>query len=171
MKTEVPDFLIELSKQMNSDPNNATAHPFWQVRCKRYVPTADGCSEHHYVLHNEDEDEVFYRSDTDSLSDLEAYFAEHYSAWVVYAVDWNDSNLLAKALEDGDFEGIPFEVSKIPMQEVEEVVSTHLTKSAADRFIARKQHDYPPLYTYTESAYWSPQFRELQDWIKSLTGS
>jgi hypothetical protein len=39
----------------------------------------------------------------------------------------------------------------------------------AEQFIERKQHDYPKLYTYAESAYWSPQLRELQDWIKSLT--
>ena len=63
----------------------------------------------------------------------------------------------------------PPDVKKLYMQEIEEVVSTHLTEHDANWFISRKQHDYPPLYTYVVSAYWSPQLRELQDWIIGLT--
>lgn len=39
MNKEVPEFLIELSKQMNSDPKRCTSHPFWQVRNKEYLVT------------------------------------------------------------------------------------------------------------------------------------
>lgn len=70
---------------------------------------------------------------------------------------------------DADWQDLPDDIKKFHMQEIEEVVSTHLTQHEAEWFIKRKQHDYPKLYTYVESAYWSPQLRELQDWVKSLT--
>ena len=95
--SEIPDFLLEMSEQMNSQPNRCTSHPLWQVRCKRYLITAE------------------------------------------------------------------------ETEETEEIVTTHLTEADANWFIQRKQHDYPKLYTYVESAYWSPQLRELEDWIKQLT--
>ena len=50
MKADIPQFLIELSKQMNSDPSRGTSHPFWQVRHKDYLITEEGYNEHHWEL-------------------------------------------------------------------------------------------------------------------------
>lgn len=163
MKTELPEFLIEMSKQMSEQPNRCTAHPFWQVRCKRYEPTQEGYNEHHWVLQNEDGE--FFRSDTDESANsalLEMY-PEFCEQWE------KDEEEDFLDMFDADYQELPSEVTKLYVQEVEQVVSTHLTEHDANWFIKRKQHDYPKLYTWVESAYWSPQVRKLQDWIISLT--
>ena len=63
MSREIPDFLLEMSKQMNEQDCRSTAHPFWQVRCKNFIVTESGYDEHHYELI--DDDGSFYRSDSD----------------------------------------------------------------------------------------------------------
>lgn len=40
-------------------------------------------------------------------------------------------------------------------------LNAHLTKEAAEAFIARKQHDYPPLRVYVESMYFGWEYKEL----------
>ncbi len=174
-KIEIPDFLKELSVQMNEDPRRATGNQFWQVRCKRFYVTEKGYNEHHFELIGEEGS--FYRSDADEGGEAaqclwdnhndycRAYCDEHtvcdddsLEEWFVVTYEITKE---AHYLPDG--------VSVVFMQEIEDVVWTGLTESAALYFIKRKQHDYPKLYTYVESAYWSPQFRLLQDWIKSLT--
>jgi len=67
------------------------------------------------------------------------------------------------------FEDFPDGYKVIHLQEIEKIVWTGLTEQAANQFVNRKQHNYPDLYTYVESAYWSPQLVELQEWIKGLT--
>lgn len=169
MQTEIPEFLIEMSERMNTDPNRCTAHPFWQVRCKRKISTQEGINESGYVVVSED-GEVYCSNDP--IQDLHDWLLENHESWVH---KWNEENheeddidvaLSYFCPEDNEW---PEGVSLVYLQEIEEVVSTHMTQHGAEAFIKRKQHDYPPLYTYVESAYWSPEFRQLQDWIKSLT--
>lgn len=165
MKAEIPNFLLEMSKQMSEQPSRCTAHPFWQVRCKRFVITEEGYNEHHFILCGDDGE--FFRSDIDPCPN-EALLERHEE----FCKQWSEENEL-DFLESYSFEDraedLPDGVKKLYMQEVEEVVSTHLTQHDAEWFIKRKQHDYPPLYTYVESAYWSPQLKQLQDWIINLT--
>ncbi|WP_410681034.1 hypothetical protein [Citrobacter braakii] len=40
-------------------------------------------------------------------------------------------------------------------------VNAHLTREAAEAFIRRKQHDYPPLRVYVESMYFGWEYREI----------
>lgn len=163
MKATIPDFLIEMSQQMNTDPNRSTPHPYWQVRCKRWLPAPEGYSSDHYVL--VDDDGEFFNSRTGDCENT-ALLERH----PCFAGEWikeNERDFVPNFNIDTD--ELPEGVTKIWLQEVEEVVSTHLTQHDAEWFINRKQHDYPQLYTYVESAYWSPQLKQLQDWIKSLT--
>ncbi|BDA93777.1 hypothetical protein E5AUHO_13660 [Citrobacter freundii] len=44
-------------------------------------------------------------------------------------------------------------------------VNAHLTREAAEAFIRRKQHDYPPLRVYVESMYFGWEYQEI---IKAL---
>ncbi|MDV7070451.1 gluconate 2-dehydrogenase subunit 3 family protein [Citrobacter werkmanii] len=44
-------------------------------------------------------------------------------------------------------------------------VNAHFTREAAEAFIRRKQHDYPPLRVYVESMYFGWEYREI---IKAL---
>jgi hypothetical protein len=175
-KIEIPEFLIEMSKQMHVQPSRATADPIWQVRCKSYIVTAPGYNESHWILC--DDDGEFYRSDIDNGIRAAEYFKDNYEEWFTEKLqeikedaffdDMDDFEIFADEF-DYDFEDLPDGVSRVSVQETEEVVSTHLTEQDANWFIKRKQHDYPKLYTYVESAYWSPQIKELRAWILSLT--
>jgi hypothetical protein len=40
-------------------------------------------------------------------------------------------------------------------------INAHLTREAAEAFILRKQHDYPPLRVYTESMYFGWEYQEI----------
>ncbi|HCR1905256.1 TPA: hypothetical protein ONC25_002580 [Enterobacter asburiae] len=44
-------------------------------------------------------------------------------------------------------------------------INAHLTREAAEAFIRRKQHDYPPLRVYVESMYYGWEYQEI---IKAL---
>lgn len=175
---ELPEFLLEMAEEMRRQSNRGTAHPFWQTRCKRYLVTEEGYDQHHWILTSADHGE-FYRSDTQGLSVAAEFLEENYGEWFLKQVE----NLLdGDEMEPDvtpldafsnwfDFESgdLPDDVTRLYVRETEQVVSTHLTESDAEQFIKRKQHDYPPLYTYVESAYWSPQLRQLQDWLISLS--
>ncbi len=169
MKVEIPDFILELSNQLNNQPSRCTAHPFYQVRCKRAYVTQDGYNSEFFVVYSEDSEQ--YQSNKDDQEYFAQYLCENYSEWLADTFDDVEVIDVDFVLENFDFdcENLPDELTKLWMQEVEEVVSTHLTLEAAEQFIKRKQHDYPKLFTYAESAYWSPQLRQLQDWLKSLT--
>ena len=55
------------------------------------------------------------------------------------------------------------------MQKEMKIINSHLTEEGAKQFIARKQHDYPKLYTYVYSMYHCNQMKELRSWIKGLS--
>jgi len=174
MNKEIPQFILDLSKQLNDQPSRSTAHPFYQVRCERPYVTMEGYNSAYFEIYNEDS--VVFSSNWQKNGSKEEEFAEYL---VEYHYDWLcdtyedaeviDVDFVIENFDFDDCDNLPDELTKLWIQEVEEVVSTHLTLDAAEQFIKRKQHDYPKLYTYAESAYWSPQLRELQDWIKSLT--
>lgn len=168
VKKEIPDFLLEMSKQMREQDNRCTAHPVCQVRCKRYMPTEEGCSDVGYELVTDDGD-VVYRSYRAEEDELETLLLEDYREH--FEPVQGDEEFAEDAVIGFDpaSDDLPDGLRIVFVQQVEEVVSTHLTESDAKWFIRRKQHDYPPLYTYVASAYWAPQLRELRAWIISLT--
>lgn len=167
----VPEWLIEMSHQMRTQDNRCTSHPFWQVRCKRTLPTEQGYNEIGYEVCGDDG--VVYRSGQPVDVLLDHLIDEHEDWCLAWAEDYHPDEPWQSAMEnwwsEDNLEDLPDALRKVYVQEVEEVVSTHLTEADAIAFIKRKQHDYPPLYTYVESAYWAPQLRMLQDWIIGLT--
>lgn len=169
MKVEIPDFIIELSKQLNEQPSRSTAHPFYQVRCKRPYVTEEGYDSQYFIVF--DEDSEIYQSNKDDEDGLASYLCDNHAEWLADTFEDVEVIDVDFVLENFDFDcdNLPDGLTKIWMQEVDDVVSTHLTLDAAEAFIKRKQHDYPKLFTYAESAYWSPQLRQLQDWLKSLS--
>lgn len=180
MKTTIPEFLIEMSKQMNSDPKRCTSHPFWQVRNKKYLITEEGYDNHHWEVVDTDDGVVLFRSD--KHDGFEALADDLYESHFDWCKLWLEEKEIEIPCEedfsgvfeeffdpDYDFDVLPSNYKKFHLQETEEVLTTHLTKFDAEWFIQRKKHDYPNAYTYVESAYWSPQLKELQGWIKSLT--
>jgi len=59
---EVPDFLIEMSKQLNTQNNRITADPIFQVRHYDYIATEKGNNESHWELFDNNECTVVYSS-------------------------------------------------------------------------------------------------------------
>lgn len=190
MNFEIPDFLIEMSKQINKQDNNCTAEPIYQVRCKRYLVTEEGYDESHWELHSDDSEGIPIYSSKDGFDSSESA-RELFEANDEWCEEWllsmglieldddvqpsdvyPDGHTLKLFEENFYFEtdhDWPTNIRVIHMQETEEVIKTCLTKADADWFIQRKQHDYPPLYTYVESMIYCPQMIELRNWIIGLT--
>lgn len=171
---EIPDFLLEMSKQMNEQPTRCTAEPIWQVRCNRYLATEEGVNEHHFEIIDE-EGSTLYSSLDDDCNNLAEYLRDYEEEFVDYFMGDKDGESLDEALLDEimngwfDFNELPSNLRKVHLQEVEEVIKTCLTEYDANCFIKRKQHDYPKLYTYVDSMVFCPQMIELRNWIMSLT--
>lgn len=179
---DIPDFLLEMSRRMHTQDNRITADPIWQVRHKGYIATGKGINEHHIEVYNTTE--LIFRSDKDEYHELFSAIYQIGGDMAKFIRDWchyelsddteldTDDEYIEYAADhfDLDYDNLPDEIDLVYCQEVEKIVSTHLTEADANWFIKRKQHDYPPLYTYVESAYWSPEIKELRAWVKSLTG-
>ncbi|MFB2682768.1 ead/Ea22-like family protein [Shewanella mangrovisoli] len=188
---EIPAFLLEMSQQMHQQSNRCTAEPIWQVRCKRYLPTEEGYDEHHWEIVDTDGGTTLYRSDeSDMKQALAEWLAENDHQWCSNwlfdnEIETNypdivhvngpafDEVFINAFIEDFDVESdhdqLPDPLKKFHLQETEEVIKTCLTEADARAFIARKQHDYPKLYTYVESMVFCPQMIQLRHWIMSLT--
>tara|TARA_R110000851_G_scaffold85090_1_gene185181 strand:- start:1 stop:453 length:453 start_codon:yes stop_codon:yes gene_type:complete len=146
------------------------------------MATEEGYNDHHWELHSEDSEGYADYSTAlhcDNSSAIQE-FEEKNKRW---CQDWMAENAEELGGTEGssfsdffDFEDHQNYFNEWPegyrivhLQEYEDIVSTHLTEVDAKWFINRKQHDYPKLYTYVESAYWSPQIKELRAWVLSLT--
>jgi hypothetical protein len=181
MKIEIPEFLTEMSEQMNNENNRCTADPVWQVRCKRTRVTSGDFSdlfeiidcenEHSLVATNKDNDDINQQIvdylDCDA-NDLPVIFEQ----WVDrHDHDMSGEEKIDYFLENFDCETDSLEgIELLWVEEYEDIVQgAFLTEQDANWFINRKQHDYPKLYTYVESMYFCPQMKELRNWIKSLT--
>lgn len=171
----LPKWLIEMSRQMNEQPNRCTAHPFWQVRYKNWIPAAEQYGDE-FEIWSSDGDRV-YASHSCNKEEAIEYLLEYHFDWCRGWCKYNDiedyetiNECFNDRFDIADFhEDLPDDLNRLMVVEQEEIATTHLTEVDAKWFIKRKQHDYPPLYTYVESAYWSPQLRELQDWLISLS--
>lgn len=182
MNAEIPEFLIEMSQQMHQQSNRYTAEPIWQVRCKRYLVTADGYNESHWEIIEPDEGNMLYNSNECDKRNLIDWLIDNESEWCnSWLKEQYENDLCAYSDEfcevflqwfdvESDYDELPESLMKIHMQETEEVVKTCFTEVDALAFIARKQHDYPKLYTYVESMVFCPQMIQLRNWIMSLTG-
>lgn len=170
MKTEIPEFLIEMSEQLNTQNNRITAEPIFQVRCKRLYVTAEG---HEDKVQWVDQDSGVICDDDGSI-ELVEHLTANYEGWV-------EMFCIENSIEADDFEGyfdanlhddeLPNEIYRCYVAHKEEVVRVCYTEDDANAFIKRKQHDYPPLYIYVETMNFCPQMIELRKWIMSLTES
>lgn len=179
---EIPEFLIEMSKQMHEQDNRITAHPIWQVRCKRYLLTEQGYNESHWELHSHDSEGHPVYSSKEGYNNRHAieYLVDEAPDWCHRWAEEHEYNLEEfETLEDA-FDAYfsftdphedewPEDWKVVYMQETEQVVRACLTEADANAFIVRKQHDYPHLYTYVETMYHCPQMIQLREWILSLT--
>jgi hypothetical protein len=181
MNRTIPAFLIEMSKQMHEQDNRITAEPIWQVRCKRFRPTAQGYSDIFHILDTENDYGLVANSSSDININQQIvnYLDCDPDDLPIVLESWVDGECeLTDGQEKIDYflENFDIDIDEIDgfdviwVEEYVDIVkSAFLTEVDANWFIQRKQHDYPKLYTYVVSMYLCPQMIELRNWILSLT--
>lgn len=158
LKSLIPQEILDIAKRMDADDPSGLLHTFWQVRVKKSFPAPDFYTDK-WVLFDED-GEVF---ESWKVGDFNEFLCEKYE---IDHLDWDGD-----CVEDlkNKHENIPEYLNKIHYQEIEIVEATHLTKISAERFIEKKQPFYTnKLYIHQESAYWSPDLKAVQDFLKEL---
>ena len=190
MKTEIPQFLIEMSKQLNEQDNRITADPLFEVRYKKYIVTEEDYNQHHWEVINDDGNSYYHSEKDEGLSELAEYLFEMHSQWCAewlesediehemnpdkWPDDFSDLEAFQSIFNDSfnfSWHDLPDELKKLCMQEIEVTVNSHFTEADANAFIKRKQHDYPPLYTYAISMYFCENMKQLRNWIKDLNAA
>lgn len=175
LKPLLPDFVFEMADQIATQPNRCTAHPFWQVRYKEWRPVPDDFGDEFQIFDCNDSISIYasYSHDEDYKDYLWENYQEWCESWAIYEndEDYESPKDCFFDIFSCDGSEFPDGVEKYRVEQFEQIASTHFTEHDANWFIERKQHDYPKLYTYVESAYWSPQVRKLQDWLRDLSGA
>jgi hypothetical protein len=181
--TVIPDFLLEMSKQMHQQDNRATSHPVWVVCYDDYITCADGRGDHVELIDATGRLEcpVLYTDRdcdaTELVEHIQEYYPEQFNAWYeANKVEWPDRDAasIAEHIDDAyayvcDLGIDDRYIERIEVQRVVREVTCCLTEADANAFIKRKQHDYSKLYTYVKSMVFCPQMIELREWILSLT--
>lgn len=182
-KAEIPEFLLEMSKQMNEQDSRGASNPIWVVCYDDYLATTDEINEVSYEIYDNDiyGDGPIYRELIDDRDTLMSHVLAHYpnelEAWleeheynqeeepIKTAIEWIDD------IDDFVNELGVSSLSRLGLQKVTREVRYCLTESDANSFIDRKSHDFPPLYTVVKSMEHCPQMVALRTWVQSLTGA
>lgn len=170
-KVTIPDFLIEMSKQINTQDNRITADPIWMVCYDKEYPTDEDYGDHYVWIDVDRDNHEIYHSKHDEGDESKVileYMEECYEDWFE-----TFSKELKENEEEFDIDihddDLPKGIERIWQSSKMEIVKACLTEADANWFIKRKQHDYPKLYTYVYSMRFCPQMIELRKWIMSLT--
>ena len=174
---EIPDFLKEMSKQMNEQNNRCTADPLFEVRYKTSLVTESGYNESHFEIMDEEGRTLHHSGKDSDYGGLAEHLVEHHQGWCISWCEDHDIELKEGAFTeyfpcdfDPDIEDLPGEIKALSMQEIEITVNSHFTEIDAQAFIDRKQHDYPKLYIYAISMCYCWNMTKLRNWIKGLNG-
>lgn len=182
LTSELPDFLIEMSKQINSQNNRMTADPLFEVRYKASLVTESGYNESHFEIFCDEGYTLYHSEKSKNYDELAEYLFEYENEWCVsFMEDIGEEMDDNDYLTDSDFcqffndefnpdlHDLPSEMKKLHMQEIEVTVNSHFTEADAQAFINRKQHDYPKLYIYAVSLCYCENMTKLRNWIKSIS--
>lgn len=172
MNIEIPAFLLEMSKEINTQDNCMTSEPIITVCHDERLTTAEGYQEDGSKWCGED-GVICDGGDIEGLLD---HLRDNYESWYESYCDNNDIDQddddsfdQAMGYFDPEIEDLPEDVSAWFYQNTRKTVKYCLTRSDAETFINRQQHNYPKLYTYVESMHSCPQMIVLRNWIKSLS--
>lgn len=181
MKTEIPGFLLEMSKQLNEQGNRVTADPLFEVRYKKHLITEEGYDEDCWVIASDDGDELYHSVKSENYEKLAGYLFDVHLDWckefahsyiddfeIIDEESFDEWEVMFDQTFDPDIYELPDGYKVFHMQEIEVTVNSHFTEADANAFIKRKQHDYPPLYTYAISMCYCENMKKLRNWIMSL---
>jgi len=171
MNIAIPDFLLEMSEQINTQDNRITADPLWMVCYDKEYVIAEGYGGYYAWCDSENEYYEIYKSNSDEDENQEMinYLTDHYESWIDQYLSSIGEDEFPDESFDLDYCEMPDGIEKIWLSSKMEVVKACLTEADAKWFIQRKQHDYKKLYTYVFSMCYCPQMIELRNWIKTLS--
>ena len=95
---QIPDFLIELSRRLNTQPTRCTSHPFYQVRCKREYVTAEGYEDIGFQVYDEEDGTVYDSNEDGSSHDFACYLANNYREWVISHLEVKNAKVTTQKL-------------------------------------------------------------------------
>jgi len=182
MNIKIPEFLLEMSDQLNTQDNRCTADPIWQVMCKRIRVTAYEYSDRFQIIDCEWDHCVVADSED---GDINQQIVEHldcdpddlptnFEQWVDTNCDYDHELSGQQKIEffienfDHDSDKLYDGYDKVWIEEYEQIIKTCLTEHDADYFIKGNQHNYPHMYTFVDSMYRCPQMIALRQWIMGL---
>lgn len=175
----IPDFLLDMSRSLNSQNNRSTADPIFQVKQPQYFVTEEGYSEHHYEIFDEEGSVFSSESSSDEVG--KRYLLDKYrpacESWL--RSEYEESEIEGRGFDElfqdkfnlkRDVEDFHDALRRICMQEVGVVLHTCFTEKEA---LAIKELYHPKLkvYVYAVSLNRAPETKKLRNWIKSLTES
>lgn len=169
MNKEIPEFLLRMSKQMQEEDNRLTAHPLWQVCYDAKLSTEKDINNEGFWLISDRDSEICFRSEIDDVDDVVEHMLEYCGKECENLPLLDYASTLEEVADIIGFNDCCEGYSIEYYQKVRTVVKSCLTEQDAEAFIARKQHDYAPLYTYVVSMIFCPQMIELREWIRGLT--
>ena len=173
---EIPDFLIEMSKTLNTQDNRITSDPMFCVYYDEKVPTSSDYSDGFEYAHHDgdytvigDNDEALIEWFIDRSLGDGCSFLKDYVDHVACEDEYDSAIEYFKKNYDPECDGFPEDIGKFHYINKKHFVKGALTEKSAQQFIDRKQHDFAKLYIYVESMYHCYEMIELRNWLKNLT--
>lgn len=152
--------LVELSNELNSQDNRATAMPyFYQIQTKEQVPTMEGCGVEawHYDSRLIETDEEI----------KEAIF--EYQEWELNSVTNNKMyNAIAESEKEDILERIGF--NKVNYDIIDKYENAFLTEKGCRKHIEANKHHYKKPVDYLAHAFRNPELETVLKFLCELTG-
>jgi hypothetical protein len=152
---EMYDFLIELSKEINTQDNRATAMPyFFQIQTNEEVAVPEGCGEKAWY---NDGSKIQTQDEIDQV--LFDYYDPRYTMEEIKVMDeWDKFDML----RDQDWREIYFDFKH-------EYQGSFLTAKACQEHIRLNHYHYREPETYLQHAWRNPEMEMLFKFLCELT--
>jgi hypothetical protein len=154
---EMYDFLMDLSKELNTQDHRCTAMPyFFQVKTTKEIPTGEGMGDEVWVCDGEiclrdDDDAVFEYNEWD-LKNVE--HLKKYNDLLEYEID--------ELLENN------YRKCYVTTKDVYE--NAFLTEKACRKHIEANHYHYSDPKDYLQYAFRNPELEKVMEFICSLSG-
>ncbi len=153
------DFLHNLSNELNTQDNRATADPYiYQIKEEKELPTANNMGEEVWIL----DGEIHLRTKED---EKEAIF--EYKEWDLDSKSDNQKYNALSELEKDEILNINY--TKVNVQTIDVYRNVFFTEKACKKHISENKHHYNKPVDYVEYAFRNPELEHLIKIIKSLT--
>jgi len=153
---EMHDFLINISKELNTQSHRGTAMPyFFQVQTKKRiaVPEGNGIEAWHC-------DGSLIESDEEIKDAVNEY------------KDWDEHNTEFNHLQDYEIESILEKAGyrKVNYDYEEVLENAFLTSKACDEYIKKNSHNLSDPVNYLSHAFRNPEMEMVEKFLCELTG-